>query len=358
MPKKTDTTDEAAPEFVEIDHTQVDDFSDLFEPDEGVPFRVELVRIDPETWQNIRIRGYLCDLEPGTTYSDVKKKYGGGRFRADKRNASTGRYMAVRKFDISPWIPKIEKEDGQGAAGALSVIDQPRLDVGGVSVPINEVDKIKDLVLWMRAVRTLLPEPADANTQLLGTLVDLVKEKSAPPSDPLELLTKLRGAVPEIFDRSVEGSNLYSLLQEAIRQTGSVLAGGMYRQRRTTKMLKDKRPQPTGGAESGAPETHQEGDEPMATPEIGLMAMLAEVINAFRLDPPKEPKRVVAMFDHVFALSKEKRVEMNALREVGLDIAENQLTEDFAEDASLREKFTTYYTEIFDLYTDPERETP
>lgn len=96
----------------------------------------------------------------------------------------------------------------------------------------------------------------------------------------------------------------------------------------------------------------------MAQPEFGLMAMLAEVINAFRLDPPKEPKRVVAMFDHVFGLSKDKRAEMNALREVGLDIAENQLTEDFAEDASLREKFTAYYTEIFDLYTDPERETP
>lgn len=356
MPKKTDTTDSAGPELVEIDHTQVDDFSDLFEPDEGVPFRVELVRIEPETWQNVRIRGYLCDLEPGTTYSDVKKKYGGGRFRADKRNAGSGRYMAVRKFDISPWIPKIEKEDGQEATGTLSVIDQPRLDVGGVSVPINEVQKIKELVLWMRAVRTLLPEPPDFNTNLLGTFVELIKEKSAPASDPLELLTKLRGAVPEIFDRSVDGSNLYTLLQEAIRQTGSILAGGYSRQRRTTKLLKDK-PQPTGGIDSGAPKTNQEGDEPMAQPELGLMAMLAEVINAFRLDPPKEPKRVVAMFDHVFAQNKEKRAEMNTLREVGLDIAENQLTEDFAEDASLREKFTIYYTEIFDLYTDPERET-
>lgn len=94
----------------------------------------------------------------------------------------------------------------------------------------------------------------------------------------------------------------------------------------------------------------------MMTPESGLMLMLGELIKAFRLVPPKEPKRVVTMLDHLFALTKEQRAEMTAMREVGLDIAENQLIEDFVEDASLREKFAAYYTEVFDLYTNPERE--
>lgn len=95
----------------------------------------------------------------------------------------------------------------------------------------------------------------------------------------------------------------------------------------------------------------------MLTPENGLMMMLSELIKAFRLVPSKEPKRVVTMLDHLFALTKEQRAEMTATREVGFDIAENQLIEDFAEDASLREKFAAYYNEVFDLYTDPERET-
>lgn len=356
MTKKTaPVVDESLDQNIDAEQPLVNDFSDLFQPEEGVPFRVELVRIEPETWEDVRMRGYLCDLEPGTTYSDIKKRYGGGRFRADKRNKETGLYITRRHFEISPWIPKIEKEDGTKGTSALSLVDQPKLDVAGVSVPISQVEHIKELVLWMRAVRTLLPEPPDFNTNLLATLVDLVKEKSAPSADPLELLTKLRAAVPEIFDRNVEGGNLYTLLQEAIRQTGSVLTGGNYQLPRRVKLLKDKRPLPTGKADSGAPEL-QEGDDTMTT-ESGLMMMLGELIKAFRLNPPKEPKRVVAMFDHVFGLTKDERAKMKALCEVGLDIAENQLAEDFAEDASLREKFAAYYIEIFNLYTNPERET-
>lgn len=350
-PAVNDTVDD----LIELDHTQVDDFSDLFEADEGVLFRVELVRIEPETWQNVRIRGYLCDLDPGTTYSDIKKKYGGGRFRADKRNSSTGRYIAVRKFDISPWIPKMDKNHDESADGALAVIDQPKIDVAGVGVPIGQVDKIKELVLWTRAIKVLLPDPPDANSQLLGTLIELVREKSTPATDPLELLTKLRGAVPEIFERSPDGANLYSLLQEAIRQTGSVLAGG-YRLPGKAQVLRDK-PQPTGKAGSGAPEITQTGDEPMPTTDSDLMIMLGELIKSFRLDPPKDAKRVVTMFDHVFALTKEQRAQMAGLRDIGLDIAENQLAEVFAEDASQRDKFVLYYAEVFDLYTNPERET-
>lgn len=354
--KKADQVevDETVHAAIDVDEMQTDDFSDLFLADGGIPFRVELIRMEPESWQGVRIRGYLGDIDPGTTYGDIKKKHGGGRYCAQKRDANTGRYVAARKFDISPWIPIIDKLDDNHSPGDLSLVDQPKLDVAGVQVPISQVDHIKDLVLWMRAVRTLLPEPPDANTQLLGTLVELVKEKSAPASDPLELLTKLRGAVPEIFEKSVEGSNLYTLLQEAIRQAGPILAGG-YRLPRKAKLLKDK-PQPTGGIGSGAPEENREGDEPMESSDSALMMMLGEMIKAFRLDPPKDPMRVVAMFDHVFSLTKEQRAQMKEMREVGLDVAENQLVEDFIEDATIREKFSTYYNAVFDLYTDPERE--
>lgn len=95
----------------------------------------------------------------------------------------------------------------------------------------------------------------------------------------------------------------------------------------------------------------------MPLTESPLMVLLGELIKAFRLDPPKEPKRVVAMLDHLCNPTKDERVHMKALREVGLDIAENQLAEDFAEDASLREKFAAYYLSVFDLYTDLERGT-
>lgn len=361
MAKKTTEAESVSTVHDTIDdgNTVIDDFSDLFEADGDVPFRVELVRLEPEEWEGIRLRGFICELEPGTTYSSIKRKYGGGRYRVDKRNAETGRYLTRRQLEICPWIPKIDDPNVTEPKTALSLADQPKLDVAGVSVPIGQVEHIKELVLWMRAIRTLLPEPPDANTQLLGTLVELVKEKSAPASDPLELLTKLRGAVPEIFERSSsDGTNLYTLLQEAIRQTGSILAGG-YRLQRTAKLLKGK-PQPAGRIDSGKPEKEMEEDVSMPTQptntEDALMMMLGELIKAFRLDPPKESKRVVAMFDRMFRLSKDERAEVKEMREVGLDVAENQLADDFLEDASLREKFNAYYTEFFDLYTDPERD--
>jgi hypothetical protein len=353
MSKRT-KADEGDPHVDVIVHESspesVDEFADLFDSTDGVPFVVRLFREEPEVWQGVTIKGYICELEPGTTLEAIKKRYGGGRYKVDKRNA-LGRIIVRRSFDVSPFVPKMENDDGKRSTAVIPLAEQPMIDVQGVKIPVGQTEAIQQLVLWTKAVNVMFPQTLDPNSQLLATLIDIVREKSAPPGDPLDLLAKLRMAVPEIFERPSDGSSLYSVLQEAIRQAGSVLTGARVLPGKV-KLLQGT-PSRVGKADPVSSEPTPNNEEPMA--DNTLMLMLGEVIKAFRLDPPKEPPRVVAMLDLLFPMKREDRVNIKQVRERAFDIAENQLSEDFAENPELREQFRQYYDQVFDTFVDPER---
>lgn len=352
MPKKTNAEEAGTVVDVALPESKnsIDEFADLFESTDGIPFVVRLFRKEPEVWQGITIKGYLCELEPGTTLDAIKKRYGGGCYNVDKRDLR-GHFIARHSFEISPFIPKVEDDNGRRSTAVIPLSEQPMIDVQGVKIPVGQTEAIQQLVLWTKAVNVMFPQTLDPNSQLLATLIDIVREKSAPPGDPLDLLAKLRMAVPEIFERPSDGSSLYSVLQEAIRQAGSVLTGARVLPGKA-KLLQGT-PSRVGKADPVSSELTPNNEEPMA--DNTLMLMLGEVIKAFRLDTPKEPHRVVAMLDLLFPMKKEDRVKIKQVRETAFDIAENQLVEDFAENPELREQFQQYYDQVFDSFVDPER---
>ena len=96
----------------------------------------------------------------------------------------------------------------------------------------------------------------------------------------------------------------------------------------------------------------------MSMREVAAVAV-AHVIAGFRLDPSKDPVRVVGVIDQVLQFTDlSERQKLNPYRDILFDMAENDLAEDFAdgEGGELRAKFKDYFNAIFDEYTREDRQ--
>jgi hypothetical protein len=235
---------------------------------------------------------------------------------------------------------------------------------------------IQSAMLFSKMLQDAFPPKTDINAELLSLLL---KERHQP--DPLDMFLKYKVALGSDAAPSGE-ANIYSLIQEGFRAIPSLVgamkgvapARGVNRatppkalgrvvpeKLGSTATLERRAPlvdeEAPDGRDFNAGEIIDEKDNvnPLNEYQVG-MAMVGEVCKAFRLDPPKEPARVVAMLDQMFRLDKTSRARLQAVKESGYDIAENQLVDLFEENPDLRQEFKRYYYELFDLFTDANRE--
>jgi hypothetical protein len=340
-------SDDLSPDAVSPDEADCcQEFGDLFETEGDQAVIVDLVRIFPKVYQGVETEGHLCTLDPGTTLSDIKKRFGGGTYLIKARDALTRKFITIRKVKIAPAIPKLTDDDIPKDGSGAKPTSVPSVTIEGVQIPLDQTEYIQKLVLWMRAVNTMFPNPQDA---LIATLLEAVKEKNAPTPDALEYLGKMRMALPELFERSSDGANLYTLLQETVKQAGLVLGNYRPPMQRSTLLLGKRADEPSV-SDSGPSENTTQGDASMQSKQSPLMVILSEIVKAFRLMPPKEPARVANMLHKLFPLTPSDRLQVGEMRQVGFDIAENELVDDFEQDPEMRKKFTSYYNEVVDLY--------
>jgi len=113
-------------------------------------------------------------------------------------------------------------------------------------------------------------------------------------------------------------------------------------------------PEPDG-SDNTNPNPESEAVEPMNDLQVG-MAMIGEIVKAYSLDPPKEPARVVRMLDQMFRLEKAQRARIVGWKDTAFDIAENQLSDLFAEVPDRRAAFAEWFDQVFDSFTDSTRE--
>lgn len=78
------------------------------------------------------------------------------------------------------------------------------------------------------------------------------------------------------------------------------------------------------------------------------MAMLTELVKAYRLDPPKPADRVVAMLKMSFPLTVDQRKKIVEWRQAAFDWCENQLADVFEESDSARVDFEPWFNSVFD----------
>jgi hypothetical protein len=375
---------DADPDFELLSEVVRDDgFSSLF--DNQTDHRVDVTRISPEEYKGDLVKGYCGKLGPGDTLETIRQRYGGGKFKLNKRSNTTGKILLTATVDVAgaPVVvtpstdpPSASPEASRSGSTMTSIapIAPVQIDVAGtkLTLPASMADQfqyMQNVILWTKAVAMLFPAPADPNMELLSLFL---KGRNDTSNDPIEVLLKLRTAFPDLFERSDVGSaNWISVIQEAIKQAGGVLSA-MSTARQPVRALPSvvrASSMPQLSAPKTEPVTATDSEpaaepaaemEPILNPQptawqIGL-AMLAEIVKAFRLEPPKEETRVVALLDQCFQLDADRRQILLAFRETGFDWCEGQLEDVFAEAPGQRGEFRRYYEQIFTEYTRADRE--
>lgn len=345
---------------------ETDPFAALFSdwPSDGSVY-CELSRLTPEIHQGVTIKGYLEKLYPGHDLDYIRNRYGGGRFKLNKKDDATKQIMRTWTIDISgpPKIPTDEKEPP--VTTPTAELDNqadlfPKVKVAGVQIPITrDMERLKEILLFIKTVEAVFPTPRDYNAEL----IELLKDRYAqPPQDnTLEKIIQLREAFPEMFNNDGKGDISWpGVVLEGLKTTQEILTTPGVRRRGPIGKIVGARPGISPG--KTAPESVQNpnlnpqtGVESMSMRDLALAAV-AQVVASFRLRPTKAPERVVKALDMTLQLVKpDERQQIESYRETLFDMAENELVNDFEENEILRAEFETYYNQVFDLYVKPDR---
>ena len=378
-PAKNKPKDDAvsAPEF--------DPFATFFTDYDPEAVVVTLARLSPDEWQGENIRGYICKISPGHDEEWIKTNHGGGKYLLTKKDTKTGRIQDSRTIIIAgnpkrPGAPSPRPEpEGDGDVVARESRSEPvNIDIGGVEVPFDgDLGRMKDMILFVKAVQAAFPPPPDYNTQLL----ELALRRNEGPST-LEIVKELKEAAGLFGGGGSGGSTVYDLLRSVADQAGGVIrnlttpqlrspikppAGRLYG---STPGLQPAIKQEPPGGDTSSPRDEKGGDETTAQPttkefvmgerEI-VLAVANQVVKSYRLSPPKEPENVVRMVDQLIQQSdKDVRSALDIkYRELIFDFCETELEADWSDPESSvgdRTAFADWFKRVFEHYSDPERQ--
>lgn len=234
--------------------------------------------------------------------------------------------------------------------------------LAGVDVPLTgDVHKLKDILLFLKVLKTAFPDPPDYNQVLLSALIE------AKNDDFLGRLATFREAFPDAFGSNQSADNWPGVIMSLGEKAEKILTQpGQPARRRlrpsgahAANLIAPQDGKTTGKQQlADIPDQPPTTGEPMSMREV-VTAGVAQIIAGFRLVPPKEPARVVGVIDQVLQLADSAaRKTMNPYRDILFDMAEAELSDDFADDdtGELRTKFKVYFDAVFDEYVREDRE--
>lgn len=352
-----------------MDLKENDMFQELFSEDYD---RVEIYRVEPKYINGVDISGYIDNLNPGSTLRTIKHSYGGGTYKIVRRSES-GQFAQQKIIQISgaPRLENAEPAPRPGTSTGGAPEREKTVEIDGIPFTLNSqkfMDELKQVIILKNMFRE--PEaPRDVNQVLLSHLLN---EKNA--KNPLETISEIKEAAEllGLGSGSNSGTGVLDIVKEALKTLASLsmsksLPGaGMspVKSRFKAGLLPvETRPaltETTGDIGQAENENPPESEVAMAKMDSATMAQIAvvNIVNCYRLKPPKEVKRVVSMLDQLLRMSKEQRSKLVPWKNYLFDMAETQLAEDFLDDdeGKMRETFSEYFNQIFDCFCDLERE--
>lgn len=357
----------------------IDPFAALFGDFDSDQEYVVLRRIEPKEYQDQMIAGYLEKVLPGVDEQYIKDRFGGGKYMLQRKDNTSHRIVTTRTLDIAG-LPKVSLAAPLGQPGSPGV-DPIMFDVGGLQVPFaGDLDEMKKMMFFVKALKSAFPEPPNINDALLKLLLD----KPAQPAQPdiFETASKLK-ELTGLFASGDGGGNasdgLYGLLNTAVQQAGGVIkqimtpniarmagggpgrlpgapaAIGPVKTAAVDEQITDIRP----GQDAPEIEQQQEENQEMGQQNM-LLAVASTFVKCWRLSPPKEVNRVVALVDIIIQQTETsaRQYIKDMYSETMLDVAETELVEDWNDPDSTvgnRADFAEYCKNIFEEYVRPDR---
>lgn len=360
-------------EIIEPPEDALDEFAYLFSDYDPESVNVTLARLSPDEWLGQSIRGYLCKLTPGHDEEWIADKYGGGSYQLTKKNRANGHILASRQLRIAgepkPLTAPVADLQEEG-----SVPDPMKVNVGGVDIPwTGDLKQVQEFVLFVRAMKSLFPEPPDINSVLLETLL----RRNEQPST-IDIVKELKEAAGMFGGGESKGGNMYDLIGKAVEQAGPVLAN-LTKGPALRAPIRQPVGELTGPAVGALPETvsenggelaekadtHTTETQPQAESEtMGekqiIFAVVNQLVKCFRLKPPKEVSAVVGMLD--LFIGQEAAVIRSQVKDnyqqFVFDLAEAELETDWSDpecQIGTRDQFSEWCDQVFNSYADPER---
>jgi hypothetical protein len=362
---------------------EVDQFADLFgDKGDGNAYVVQLNRIspkseflDPETNQPISYTGYLEDLPldlPSYSYREyVKERWGGGKYQAQRK--VKGRIVNAATFEIAG-KPPLASPAGT-ASRPKSQAPTPNLDDplmeggpvierGGMQFDLSQpMGKVMELLILSRTLDTVMPQKEPIDAELLRALLENRQPVTQATPDLAEQIGKLGAVMAAVKElggggESATGKSWADLLDTALNRAGDIIQGAQGRSPQTSPLQQLTAPNP------GAANIDQSQEQEGAVMPRPKMSMLDQAHYAARVVlqsfiTQMEPARVVRLLDNQLGLDADQRAKVKSRKDDLLDIAENALPELYADglEADTVKKFRDYFNQVFDLYTDPERQS-
>lgn len=358
----------------------VDDFRELFgDGDEEIT--VGLYRTEPRyDAKGSRITGFLGPLEPGDDIDTIRMAHGGGRYQLKQR--INGKYAAQRHLRVSGDPKPVRSLPVEDASAPVdkSAEELVRVNVGGVDMPLtSDVNKIKEMMLYVRMLKTAFPDPP-APPDINDTLLKLVIEGHRDP-DVLDQVDKLTAVFDRMKSISSEGggeTNLLDIGREAIKAfSGYVETAGARGARGGLTVM----PKVAKKAQIAAPGAGPTQDEARANPErtqgepgetglnnggkmdIMTYQQIAEkagsyIVQGYIADPQQTPADTARVLDAVVPVPESERPELAAYKDVLCLVAKNILSNQVETSAEDIEKFRLYFNNVFDIFTSTENLKP
>jgi len=346
-----------------------DDWAEFFSGEDGENVVVQLQRVspdvfitDPDTGIESRTGGYCEDLPRGLrSYQEwIKTRYGGGIYRVQKRVSGVIRKQRMIHIQGSPLLGPPAKHLAPSAP-SLPPEQYENVNIGG------STDEWESRMVRLLAMKKLLadpPAPPPIGMDLVNTLLTfLIEQKSPDPISQIQTFATLATAVKDLMPEQQTGSTMVDVINSAVKTVGQLIVRAP--RASLPRGFASDRPRLNAGKNTGADtgqlSNHTQGQEVENMPEEISRRELAgiaiqNIVTAFRLQPPKEPERVVAMLDSALNMDADQRNQMIPFKNVLFDLAENQMEEDFAANPESREEFKGYFYKVFDQFVQADRE--
>jgi hypothetical protein len=361
-PKKTDNknsrkkekdniTTDLGERLIMTDDDQAADsvWSDLF-GDGNENVEVLLYRTEPEYLGSDNILGFLCMLLPGDGLETIRRKYGGGKYKIQKKVNSrikkTGHIrisglprMSIREDDLDD-PEKVAPPEAKVPEGAT---------YKGIPISGNTAEFVA-MIERIKLLEVAFPANADINDTLLRVALDRRGDGGGDLSSLLAQAEQVGALVDRLGGGNQAGSSLVDLGMKAMDSLKEYLkfvgAGG---------------PQPKSPAVNRSPGLIAEKtiekdaknmDQP---PEIKMMGVPEKaagvIISGFLLDPRQDPPETVRVLRELLPPIDEAgldRIKDN--RNLFYAICRNGLSGQIDVDAEIGKELDLYFNQVFDLF--------
>lgn len=336
----------------------------FWETEAGPDYRVLLRRTRPHTWphpvngEQVNVRGPLGTLPPGGNAEWVYKNHGGGDFIV---TAFQGNMICLTRRLNIPGAPLVRDPNmpGSPAVAPGAPVATRTVTVEGMDVPVTgNIEHTKQFLLEIMAYKAALREqtPDHELTGLLLRHVLEAKQQNTPTGQLSETLG-LVNQVKELFPSHDGGGDAAPWWLPLAGRFLEVLPQ-LNKGKPNIRMPKPQLPSPTA-AIATEPKPHMEESETMPSLvdwQTVLTDAMGHIVSHFTNEPPTPAHRVANLLDLVAPIPVDKRHLLLPLKEQLADYGMSALSDAFADEPQKRASWEPYFYEVFELFTDPNRQ--